>query len=97
MRMSFMPVLVLPLIACLSGAVAAQTFEELVCATHDPDASIRGCTAMIQSGQEPQENIAIAYYTPTPGEAEKPPCQASRLGFYRRHDPRRLPGQRIAQ
>jgi hypothetical protein len=36
-------------------------------------------------------------YTPTPGEAEKPPCQASRLGFYRRHDPRRLPGQRIAQ
>ena len=38
-----------------------------------------------------------ARYTLTPRESEKPPCQASRPGFYRRHDPTRLPGQRIAK
>jgi tetratricopeptide (TPR) repeat protein len=28
----------------------------------DPDLSIRGCTALIQSGQETNENLAIDYY-----------------------------------
>src|SRR5208337_5235702 len=56
--------------------------------------SENGAYVCVDTGKIYWTSIA---YTPTPREAEKPPCQASRLGFYGRHDPTRLPGQRIAQ
>src|ERR1035441_3150653 len=35
-------------------------------------------------------------YTPTLLVSENPPCESAGSGFYRPHDPTRLPGQRIA-
>jgi tetratricopeptide (TPR) repeat protein len=48
-------------IAGFSGAATAQTLDQQRCAGPDPDISIGACTAMIQAGQETQENIAKAF------------------------------------
>ncbi len=48
-------------IAGFSGSATAQTLDQQRCLAPDPDVAILGCTAMIQSGQEPQENLAKAY------------------------------------
>jgi tetratricopeptide (TPR) repeat protein len=53
---------VLAHIAGFTGMAAAQTLDQQRCAASDPDLSIRGCTAVIQSGQETQENLAVAFY-----------------------------------
>jgi len=45
----------------LSGAAAAPTPDQQRCSAPDPDVSIGGCTAMIQSDQETQENLAKAF------------------------------------
>jgi lipoprotein NlpI len=44
--------------------VSAQTRDQNVaqCDRPDPDASIAGCTALIQSGQETSAVLAAAYY-----------------------------------
>jgi len=49
-------------IAGFSGAAAAQTPDQQRCSAPEPDLSIEGCTAMIQSGKEMPENLAIAFY-----------------------------------
>jgi tetratricopeptide (TPR) repeat protein len=48
-------------IAGFSGAAVAQTPDQQRCFAHDPDLSIAGCTAMIQSGKETQEDLARAF------------------------------------
>src|SRR5271157_2841835 len=57
---------------CLAGPAQAQTRDEnwKHCEDTNPDLSIAGCTALIQSGQESTENLASeftnrgnAYYT----------------------------------
>ena len=45
----------------LIGVVAAQTPDAQRCYSHDPDVAIAGCTAMLQSGQQTQEQIARAF------------------------------------
>jgi hypothetical protein len=49
-------------IAGLSGAATAQTPDQRRCSAPDPDLSISGCTAMIQSGHETRQNLAGAFY-----------------------------------
>jgi tetratricopeptide (TPR) repeat protein len=49
-------------VAGFSGAATAQTPDRRQCGAPDPDVSIRGCTAMIQSGHESRQNLAIAFY-----------------------------------
>jgi tetratricopeptide (TPR) repeat protein len=48
----------------LSGVTAGQTRDENAarCKDANPDLSIIGCTALIQSGQEMTANLAIAFY-----------------------------------
>jgi tetratricopeptide (TPR) repeat protein len=48
-------------IAGLSGAATAQTLDQQRCSTPDPDLRISGCTAMIQSGHETPQNLAVAF------------------------------------
>jgi tetratricopeptide (TPR) repeat protein len=48
-------------LASFSGAAAAQSLDQQRCFGHDLDHSIAGCTAMIQSGQETQENLIRAF------------------------------------
>jgi tetratricopeptide (TPR) repeat protein len=48
-------------LATFSGAAAAQSLDQQRCFGHDLDPSIAGCTAMIQSGQETQENLIRAF------------------------------------
>jgi tetratricopeptide (TPR) repeat protein len=45
----------------VSGVVAGQTPDAQRCLSHDPDVAIAGCTAMIESGHETQEQIARAF------------------------------------
>jgi tetratricopeptide (TPR) repeat protein len=50
-------------IAGFGGAVTAQTLDQQrQCPATDPDVSINGCTAMIQSGHETQQKLAIDFY-----------------------------------
>jgi hypothetical protein len=48
-------------IAGFSGAATAETLDQRRCSDPDPDLSISGCTAMIQSGQQTEENLAKAF------------------------------------
>jgi len=48
-------------IAGFSGAATAQTLDQQQCAAPDPDVAIPGCTAIIQSGHETQQNLANTY------------------------------------
>jgi hypothetical protein len=50
-------------VAGFGGAVSAQTPDQLRCSAPDPDLSISGCTALIQSGHETQQILAIAFYS----------------------------------
>ena len=43
------------------GAASAQT-QEQQCPASEPDLSISGCTAMIQSGHETQQKLPIDFY-----------------------------------
>jgi lipoprotein NlpI len=43
------------------GAATAQTLDQQQCSAPDPDLAISGCTAMIQSGHETQQNLAVAF------------------------------------
>src|SRR5271169_525277 len=61
---------------CVTGlyaSVVAQTIDQQWkwCAGADPDLSIGGCTAVIQSGQQTTENLAIAFYNRGFGNARK--------------------------
>jgi tetratricopeptide (TPR) repeat protein len=49
---------------CLSIAETAQNIDQqwAWCACSEPDLSIGGYTAVIQSGQQSQTNLAIAFY-----------------------------------
>jgi tetratricopeptide (TPR) repeat protein len=50
-------------IAGFGGAATAQTLDQQQqCPAPDPDLSISGCTAMIQSGHETQQKLAIDFY-----------------------------------
>jgi tetratricopeptide (TPR) repeat protein len=49
---------VLMQIAGFGGAATAQTDDQQRCSAPDPDLSISGCTAMIQSGHETQQDLA---------------------------------------
>jgi Flp pilus assembly protein TadD len=53
--------LVLMHMVSFTGVAAAQTLDQQRCFARDPDLSIGGCTAMIQSGQETQENLDRAF------------------------------------
>ena len=55
MRSTWALLFVLMNIAGFGGAATAQTPDQQRCAAPDPDLSISGCTAMIQSGRETQE------------------------------------------
>ena len=48
-------------IAGLSGVAAAQTVDQQRCFGQDIDLSIAGCTAVIQSGQQMQQDLARAF------------------------------------
>jgi tetratricopeptide (TPR) repeat protein len=48
-------------IAGFSRAATAQRVDQQLCLAPDPDLSISRCTAMIQSGHETQQNLAIAF------------------------------------
>jgi lipoprotein NlpI len=48
-------------IAGFSGAATAQNVDQQLCLAPDPDLSISRCTAMIQSGHETQQNLAVAF------------------------------------
>jgi hypothetical protein len=50
---------VLMYIAGFSGAATAQNDDQKLCLAPDPDLSISRCTAMIQSGHETQQNLAV--------------------------------------
>jgi tetratricopeptide (TPR) repeat protein len=53
---------VLGLVLAMAAAPAlAQTADETKCVSHDPDAKIAGCTAVIESGQETPTDQAVAY------------------------------------
>jgi tetratricopeptide (TPR) repeat protein len=49
-------------VAVVSGAASAQTPDQERCQAPDPDLSIKGCTAVIQSGHETQQLLAIAFF-----------------------------------
>ena len=49
-------------IAGFSGAATAQTLDQQRCSAPYPDVQISGCSAMIQSGHETQQNLAVAFY-----------------------------------
>ena len=51
----------------------------------------------LRSGPRPCAAVHARLLYPDLPRSRKPPCQTLRLGFYRWHDPPRLPGQRIAQ
>ena len=58
-------IVVASIVMCIpgfGGAAAAPTPDQQRCSAPDPDVSIGGCTAMIQSGQETQENLAKAFF-----------------------------------
>ena len=52
---------VLMYMVSFTNASAAQTLDQQRCFARDPDLSIGGCTAMIQSGRETPENLARAF------------------------------------
>jgi lipoprotein NlpI len=43
------------------GAATAQNVDQRLCLAPDPDLSISRCTAMIQSGRETQQNLAVVF------------------------------------
>ena len=45
-----------------SGPAIAQSPDRQLCLGPDPDVSISGCTAIIQSGNETEQNLAEAFY-----------------------------------
>jgi tetratricopeptide (TPR) repeat protein len=49
-------------IAGFIGAANAQTPDQRRCFDRDPDLSISGCTAIIQSGRQTQQNLAVVFY-----------------------------------
>jgi tetratricopeptide (TPR) repeat protein len=50
-------------IAGFGGAATAQTLDQQQqCPAADPDLSISGCTAMIKSGHETQQKLAIDFF-----------------------------------
>jgi tetratricopeptide (TPR) repeat protein len=50
-------------IAGFGGAATAETLDQQQqCPAPDPDLSISGCTAMIQSGHETQQKLAVDFY-----------------------------------
>jgi tetratricopeptide (TPR) repeat protein len=49
-------------IAGFVGPANAQTPDQRRCFDRDPDLSISGCTAIIQSGRQTQQNLAVAFY-----------------------------------
>jgi len=49
-------------IAGFIGAANAQTLDQRRCFDRDPDLSISGCTAIIQSGRQTQQNLAVVFY-----------------------------------
>jgi lipoprotein NlpI len=58
MRNTWTLLFVLMQIAGFSGAATAQTADQQRCPAPDPDLSISGCMAMIQSGHETQQDLA---------------------------------------
>jgi hypothetical protein len=48
-------------IAGFSDAATTQTLDQQRCLSPDPDVKISGCTAVIQSGRETQQNLAVAF------------------------------------
>ena len=52
---------VLMYMVSFTNASAVQTLDQQRCFARDPDLSIGGCTAMIQSGRETPENLARAF------------------------------------
>src|SRR5580700_11195786 len=58
MRNTWTLLFVLMQIAGFGGAATAQTDDQQRCSAPDPDLSISGCTAMIQSGHETQQDLA---------------------------------------
>ena len=61
MRNTWTLLFVLMQIAGFGGAATAQTDDQQRCSAPDPDLSISGCTAMIQSGHETRQNLAKAF------------------------------------
>jgi tetratricopeptide (TPR) repeat protein len=61
MHRSWAWLLVLMGITGFSGAILAQTAGEPQCPASDPDLSVSGCTAVIQSGGKTHENLAAAF------------------------------------
>jgi len=61
MRNTWTLLFVLMQIAGFSGAATAQNVDQQLCLAPDPDLSISRCTAMIQSGHETQQNLAVAF------------------------------------
>jgi tetratricopeptide (TPR) repeat protein len=61
MRSRWARLFVLMHIAGLSGPATAQTPDQQACSAPDPDLSISGCTAMIQSGHETQQDLAVTF------------------------------------
>jgi len=45
----------------IAGGAAGQPLNQQQCPGADPDLSISGCTAMIRSGQETQQKLALDY------------------------------------
>ena len=62
MRTRWALLFVLMHIAGFSGVAIAQTLDQQRCFARDPDLSISGCTAIIQSGNETQQNLAVAFF-----------------------------------
>ena len=61
MRSRWALLFVLMHIAGFSGAATAQTLDQRRCFAPDPDLSISGCTAMIQSGHETRQNLVARF------------------------------------
>jgi tetratricopeptide (TPR) repeat protein len=62
MRSTRVVLLVLMHIAGFFGAANAQTPDQRRCFDRDPDLSISGCTAIIQSGRQTQQNLSVVFY-----------------------------------
>lgn len=63
MRSTRAVLFVLMHIAGFISATNAQTPDQRRCFDRDPDLSISGCTAIIQSGRKTQQNQAVVFYT----------------------------------
>jgi Tfp pilus assembly protein PilF len=61
MKKTIAALLMTALICALPDAAKAQTLDQQRCADRNPDVSISGCTAVIQSGQQSPENLGVAF------------------------------------